>query len=146
VAFLEKQFWENLRSALGIQEPLDFEFGSQGEDMKRINARLAEIFLTKSRDEWFELLKSKGTLVSPVYAFDEVPNDPHLRHRQMFLELDHPKFKGVKQVGFPLKLSGTPGRFRNFAPLLGEDTHEILVNLKYSKDEIAKLRAIGAVR
>jgi crotonobetainyl-CoA:carnitine CoA-transferase CaiB-like acyl-CoA transferase len=63
----------------------------------------------------------------------------------MVVELDHPKFGKVKQVGISIKLSETPGQIRALAPLPGQHTDEILQGLGYSKEKIEELRNAGTI-
>ena len=54
--------------------------------------------------------------------------------------MDHPVEGTVRGLGIPIKLSETPGEIRRPAPLLGEHTEETLMELGYSKEELADLR------
>ena len=94
---------------------------------------------------WMDLLADEDTCVSKVLDFEEVLRDPQLAHRGMVLDLDHPEAGTVKQVGFPVKLSETPGAVRRFAGLKGADTDAILADLGYSPEETAGLRDAGSV-
>ena len=62
----------------------------------------------------------------------------------MMVETEHPIAGRVKNIGIPIKLSETPGRFQRPAPTLGQHTDEVLTELGCSPDEIAKLRAEGS--
>ena len=97
------------------------------------------IFLSKSADEWVDELRKHDVPIAKVLDLDGVFNDPQVLQRQMLVGLEHPKAGKVKQVGFPIKLSDTPCKFRKFAPVLGEDTEEILSGLGYSKKQIEEL-------
>ena len=101
--------------------------------------------MTKTKDEWFQLLGPKDISIAPVLNFDEVFTDPHVLHRRMVVEVDHPKLGKVKQVGIGVKFSETPGEIRNTAPLPGQHTEEVLTDLGYSQDDIDRLREIGAI-
>ena len=72
--------------------------------------------------------------------------DPQNLHRGMLLELDHPTMGKVKQIGPAIKFSDTPFHFRNFAPVLGEQTEDLLREVGYSQQEIAALEQSGAVK
>jgi len=63
----------------------------------------------------------------------------------MLLEIDHPRFGKVNQVGIGIKLSDTPGEVRSLAARLGQHTDELLSGLGYSQAEIEKLRQDGVV-
>jgi alpha-methylacyl-CoA racemase len=103
-------------------------------------AELQKIFLTKTREEWFEFLAKADVCVGKVYSVPEAFNDPQIRHRQMAVELDHPVAGKVIQAGVAVKLSDTPGSIRSFAPSIGEHSDEVLRGLGYSAAKIAELR------
>jgi formyl-CoA transferase len=63
----------------------------------------------------------------------------------MLVEMPHPVHGKVKLLGMPIKLSGTPGEFRQAPPLLGEHTDEVLREIGYAAEAIAEMRASGAV-
>ncbi len=112
---------------------------------KEISSYLKQLFLTKTRDEWFELLRQKDVPIGKVYSLDEVFADPQVLHRKMVIEVEHPTEGKVKQVGVAIKLSDTPGKVRSLPPLLGEHTNEILVGLGYSKQRINQLCREGII-
>ena len=103
------------------------------------------MFLTKTRDEWFELLSQKDIPIGKVYSLDEVFTDPQVLHRQMVIEVEHPTQGKVKQVGIAIKLSDTPGKVRSLPPILGEHTDEVLTQLGYNQQRINLLRQEGVV-
>lgn len=119
--------------------------GPANERHAYARAELQKIFLTKTRDEWFELLAKADVCVGKVYDFPEVLTDPQVRHRQMVVELEHPVAGTVMQAGVAIKLSDTPGSIRSFAPYLGQHTEEVLHGLGYSDAQIATLREKGVV-
>ena len=64
----------------------------------------------------------------------------------MFVETEHPVAGRVGNIGIPIKLSETPGRFQRPAPTLGQHTAEILRDLGYTDADIHSLRTDGAVK
>ena len=147
IGCLEPWFWENLCRALGKEEyssycisPEHFLHKPEGEKWEEISSFLKEVFLTRTRDEWFDFLVDKDVPVGKVYTFDEAFSDPQVLHRQMVLEIDHPTLGKVKHPGIAIKLSETPGKVRSLAPIFGEHTEEILRELSYSKSQIEELR------
>ena len=66
---------------------------------------------------------------SPVYHVDETIADPHLAERNMWVEVEHPRAGKIKQINFPVKFSETPGTVKSYAPLLGEHSKEVLMEL-----------------
>ncbi|MFF2499554.1 CoA transferase [Peribacillus sp. NPDC058075] len=61
-----------------------------------------------------------------MHSIDQVVNHPHVKAREMILEVEHPKVNNLKMPGFPVKLSDTPASLRKYPLLLGEHTDEIL--------------------
>ncbi|MFC1886644.1 CaiB/BaiF CoA transferase family protein [Thermodesulfobacteriota bacterium] len=140
----EEKLFQNMCRAIG-REDLIPDQNAPSPRREEVIAELQQVFLTKNRDEWFEFLREKDISVSPVHTLPEAFNDPHFIHREMVVELDHPEAGKVKQLGIPIKLSDTPGRIARFAPKLGEHNEEILLDLGYSKEDMARMRAAGAI-
>ena len=152
IGCLEPHFWENLCRVLGKEEYIPYHFAlehtfhkPEDEIWDEIRSSFKQIFLTRTRDEWFELLISNDVPVGKVYTPDEVFFDPQVLHRQMVIEVDHPILGKIKQVGIAPKFSKTPGKVRSLAPLPGEHTDEILEELGYKREEIQSLRQQGVV-
>jgi len=144
IGCLEPWFYENLCRALGREDFIPHQ-DATGEKMEEIFSAFKEIFRTKTRDEWFDFLSQWDICVGKVYELDELSSDPQLTHRNMILELDHPKYGKVKQVGISQKLADTPGSIRSFGPLPGEHTEEVLLDLGYTRERIAELRGEGVI-
>jgi alpha-methylacyl-CoA racemase len=149
---LEPWLWENLCREIGKEEfiafnPVGERLSEQTGDERRqeIFASLRQLFLTRTRDEWFDLLSQKDVPIGKVYSLDEVFNDPQVLHREMVIEVEHPTEGKVKQVGIAIKMSDTPGKVRNLAPLPGEQTDEILRGFGYNDEGIKQLRQRGIV-
>jgi len=144
IGALEAKFWENLCRALGREDlaPHQYATGAQGDE---VVSQLEKIFLTKTRDEWMEYLEDFEISHGPVYDFRETFSDPQVLHREMVLEVDHPTEGRIKQVGFPIKLSATPGRVRLPSPGYGEHTREVLEELGYTEGDIEALEKSGVI-
>lgn len=112
----------------------------EGDKWGKISSWLKQVFLTRTRDEWFELLTEKNVPVGKVLALDELADDPQVRHRQMIAEIEDPSIGKVKQPGIAIKLSKTPGRVRSLSPVFGEHTEVILMELGYTQAQIDELR------
>jgi len=149
---LEPWLWESLCREIGKEEFIPFNMTRAGlsspaeeERWKEISDYLQQFFLTKTRDEWFELMSPKNIPIGKVYSLDEVFADSQVLRRKMVIEADHPTEGKVKQVGIAIKLSDTPGAVRNLAPMPGEHTGEILAGLGYSQQKISQLCQEGAI-
>jgi crotonobetainyl-CoA:carnitine CoA-transferase CaiB-like acyl-CoA transferase len=126
----------------------DPRFATQPDRMHR-TAELAEVledrFVTADTEHWLEALTASGIPCGPINSVAEALADPQAVARGMVVESEHPVAGRIIGVGNPVKLSGTPWRFRNPAPLLGQHTDQILCALGYAARDIAELRAAGAV-
>jgi len=141
---IEPRFWQNLCRALDREDLAPYEFAPSPKK-DEVFSELKQIFLTKTRDEWFALLTKADVPVGKVLDVAEVFQDPQVLHRQMLLEIDHPRFGKLNQVGIGIKLSDTPGEVRSLAVRLGRHTDEVLPGLGYSQAEIERLRQDGVV-
>ena len=111
----------------------------------RIKTELERIFLTRTRDAWFDLLRAEEIPVGKVQSLDEVFNDPQVRHRNMVVEVEDPEFGTVRQLGIAAKLSETPGSVRTLAPTFGEHTADVLACLGYTASETEEFYRDNAI-
>ena len=90
-----------------------------------------------------EVLDVLGRVKVPagkVYTARDIAEDPHYRARDMLLRQRTRDGHELEVPGVVPKLLGTPGRVRNAAPRLGDDTDAVLRELGISDDDIAALR------
>jgi len=139
IGAIEPWFYANLCQLLGREDFIEHQYAA-GEKLEEIFQCFRQTFLTKTRDEWVEILRQKDTCVAPVYSIDELVSDPQLIARGMIAEVDHPTLGRVKQVGSMIKLSESPFQVRNWSQRFGQHTEELLTDLGYSKEDIDRLR------
>ncbi|MCH8008357.1 MAG: CoA transferase [Chloroflexi bacterium] len=140
---LEGHFWVNLCNAMEREDFIPYQMDGSKRD--EVFAHFREKFKTKTRDEWFEILKQTDICVAPVYSLDEALEDPHNVAREMVIELEHPQAGKVKQVGIGTKLSETPGAVRSTTPVPGQHTDEVLADLGFDSEAISAMREGGIV-
>ena len=143
VGSIEKKFWENLCRAMGAEAFMDKQFDPSA--YSDIHAHFAAKFKSKTRSEWFEILSKDEICAAPVYDLREAIADPHNLAREMIVDIEHPKYGTVRQVGIGPKFSDTPGKVRHLSPALGEHTGAVLESLGYSGEDIQAMRSGGAV-
>src|SRR5262245_5394104 len=141
---LEPQFWANFCRLVG-REDLQSLQHAKGAERDRVEAELRQLFRTRPRAAWVELLHQTDVCAGPVLRLDEVVRDPQLLRRGLFTEVEHPKLGAVRQIAFPVQMSGTPARVTAPPPELGEHTDEVLRGLGYDEAGIEALRRDGTV-
>jgi len=135
--------WTALCRALGLDSLLDDKRYVDSNLRHRNREALAEtiesVTLTRPTAHWLALLGEAGVPCAPIQNFGQVFSDPHLLSREYFWDAPHPKAGSVRQLGSPMRFSGTPVRRGKAGPLLGEDSAALLGELGYSDDEVGRL-------
>jgi crotonobetainyl-CoA:carnitine CoA-transferase CaiB-like acyl-CoA transferase len=144
VGAAEEKFWQNLCQSLGAEELSRYK-PSIGKKEPEAHLRLTEVFKSKTRDEWADLLMTKDACLTPVKTLDEVFTDPHVRHRKLVYDMDYPMLGIVKQLAFPIKFSEIQTDLRNPPPSLGQHTDLILSELGFSETQVKQFKAEGVV-
>jgi len=138
------QSWKALCRVLDRNDLIDQQWATGQKRVETISI-LEEIFRTKNRDEWCQQLRELDIEVGPVNSLEEVFEDPQVLHRRMAVEVEHPMAGRMRQIGLPIKFSETPGQISGPAPLIGQDTETILLEIGYSEREIEDFRGAKVI-
>ena len=136
---VEPKFWAELLRRIGAEE----EDLHGLEDRSRwpwMSERLAEIFRTRTREEWRRLLEGSDVCFAPVLDMGEAPEHPHNRERQTFVEVE-----GVVQPAPAPRFSRTPSRIQRPPAKPGEHTRDALKDWGFSETELDRLRGEGVI-
>jgi len=106
-----------------------------------LRQRFTELFTSKTRDEWCDLLEGSDACFAPVLPMSEAANHPHIKERGTIVE-----FEGLLQPAPAPRFSRTPAEIRSAAPKPGQHTDEVLMEWGFGADDVAKLREVGAIR
>ena len=141
----DRNQWALFCSALGLMELIDDERYQTGwsrtENYVLLEPRLGEALKKKTTLEWIKELTELGIPCGPINNIAQVAEDPQIKHRNMIIEIDHPKLKKVKAVNTPLRFSRTKPEIKESSPGLGQHTDRILREwLGLTGEEISKLR------
>ena len=110
-----------------------------------LKARVEAALAAATAAEWVTRFEAAQVAAGPIYEFDEVFEDPQVKHLGLVAEVDQPGYGKAKMLTFPVRASATPARICRPAPLLGEHTAEVLGELGLPKAEIERLAAAGVI-
>jgi alpha-methylacyl-CoA racemase len=139
VGALEPQFYAALLKGLQLDPAVlpDQMERARWPEMKRL---FAEVFRTKTREEWTRIFEGTDACFAPVLAPGEVADHPHHRARASFQTT-----AGVLRPAAAPRFSRTIPELPADPPHAGEHTHEVLTEFGFAESEIAKLRQAGAL-
>jgi len=140
VGSIEPQFYALLleKSGLGADEELPEQMSQS--DWPDLKDKLTEIFRTKTRDEWDEIMLGTDICYSPILTFDEARVHPHNLERRTFVEQD-----GVHQAAPAPRFSRSEPELPASSGAPGADTRSILLETGFSDTEVEALLSSGAV-
>lgn len=139
IGSIEPQFYAELLQRTGLDAE---KLGGQNDrsrwpDNKEL---VAELFRTRTRQEWCELLEGTDVCFAPVLSMAEAVDHPHNQARGVFETRE-----GVVQPTPAPRFSRTPGVIGAPPPNAGSQTDEALADWGFSEGEIAELRSGGSV-
>jgi alpha-methylacyl-CoA racemase len=139
IGSIEARFYADLVRLTGLESealPPQWDKARWGE----LRARLTEVFKQKTRDEWCRIMEGSDVCFAPVLSLTEAPAHPHNRARGTFVEVE-----GVVQPGPAPRFSRTPAAIQRPPARPGEHTDEALRDWGFTADDLAALRAQGAL-
>lgn len=134
------KLWCNLCKTIGLINLSEMTHLERENKFEEIEATLREIICNRTRDEWLKLLVESDVPCGQVLTLRELITDPHIKSRDLIIEVEGKRDHKEKQVAYPVKFSGGQMTIKKIAPNLGENTEEILEDLGYTKNELKILK------
>lgn len=132
--------WPKLVEALGDESLMQYNDPQVLFDQRdKIHGIVEAITVTKTTDEWLDIMLDLDLWVAEVNDQADVENDPQVQFNKTFVDVEHPKAGKVKVTNVPFTMSETPGRIKRSSPLIGEHGEEILSEVGYGPEEIRML-------
>ena len=139
VGALEPRFYGELLDKLGLR-PDELPPQADRERWPELRERLEAVFRTRTRAEWTDVFEGSDACVAPVLGLSEARAHPHNRARGTFMLVD-----GSPQPAPAPRFSRTAPEPPAPPPVPGQHTDEVLSSGGFDAEEIASLRAAGAI-
>ena len=126
----------------------DARFATQSARVRNVDEleqEIEKILGTQPTAHWVEKLDAAKVPGGPVYGYEQTLNDPHVKARQMVVDIEHPKIGPMKTLGLPIKSTGDLTAIRRPAPWLGQHSEEVLRGMGYGDAEVKGLFADGVI-
>ncbi|MDA3644230.1 CoA transferase [Saccharopolyspora indica] len=125
-------------------DPRFADIHGRTEHIGQLYEFLAEVFTTRTTDEWLELLTEADIPIIRMNTPDTLLDDPHLAEVGFFVDQQHPSEGHLRMLGIPQRWSESRPELRLPAPRLGEHTEQLLAEYGFARAEIDELLASGA--
>ena len=150
VACPNAKLWEGLCAAIDrpdlVDDPRFATNADRVEHMDELEAELSAVFRQEPTAHWVELLADgAGIPAGPVNEVADALDNEQTRARGTITELDHPAVGPIEAIDHPLNFEHARSGFESAPPMLGEDTEAVLREVGYGDEELATLRAAGAI-
>ena len=137
VGALEGRFWKTLCTHLGLTQYIHLQY-DEGRRAEIIDV-FRRTFMQKSMADWEEEFSGLETCVSGVHTLEEALASPLFRERKMVVDLAGGNGRSETDIGVPVQLSATPGAVRTARAQFGQSTRNLLEELGYTAESIARL-------
>jgi alpha-methylacyl-CoA racemase len=141
IGSIEPQFYAELMRLTGLDADDTMPRQQDRTQWPALKERFTELFKTKTRDEWCEIMEHSDVCFAPVLSLAEAPRHPHNVERGTFVERN-----GVVQPAPAPRFSRTVAEIQRPPSFAGQHTDEALADWGIDAAAIAKLRETGAVK
>lgn len=144
LAVAGETIWKRFAEAIDKEEWLQMEeFKDAKSRLKNrdyLNELIEEVTITKTSNEWVEMLEKVGVPCGPINSIDKVFDDPQVQHLGIAQEIETIPFGETKLVGQPFNLSRSSSSMKRRPPEKGEHNEDVLGDLGFSAEELDALK------
>jgi len=145
LAVAGETIWKRFVEAIEKKEWLQMEeFQDAKNRLKNrdyLNKLIEEVTVSKTSNEWVEMLEKVGVPCGPINSIDKVFDDPQVKHLGIAQPIETIPFGDTELVGQPFNLSRSPSLMKQRPPEKGEHNEDVLLDLGFSIDELNDLKA-----
>jgi crotonobetainyl-CoA:carnitine CoA-transferase CaiB-like acyl-CoA transferase len=128
-----------------MTDPRFKDLPSRLKNIDELEKEIEKVFATHPTAHGVEKLDEGQVPGGPVYTYNQIMDDPHIKARKMVVDIDHPKIGPMKTLGLPVKSTGELTAIRHAAPWLGQHNAEILERVGYGGKDLDALYAGGVL-
>lgn len=147
IAVFGSKIWERFCDILGAPQWVSDERykDKRGRSIHRdtLNAEINRLLAAQDRDYWIERLNAGGVACGHINTMDEVFKEPQIEHLAMVKDVVSTHLGAQRLVGQPVQLERTPSTIARAAPRRGEHTEEILAELGWGAEDLARMKSTG---
>ena len=96
------------------------------DPLAQITPILENVFATRSREDWLEILRAEDVPCQPIQTRNEFLDSDLARTNDLMATIEHPEFGPLTMPTQPLILDACPANPIQAAPKVGEHTQEVL--------------------
>jgi crotonobetainyl-CoA:carnitine CoA-transferase CaiB-like acyl-CoA transferase len=141
-----KSFLKHVEREELFGDPRFATFPQRIQHIDVVNAELSRIFTTKTTAEWAKLLDEADVPSAPMHTLDSMMQDPHMVATDFFQKVEHPTEGAVRSMRVSATWSKTPVNPTRLASHLGEQNAEVLAEVGYTAEQIARLHQDGVLK
>jgi alpha-methylacyl-CoA racemase len=141
IGSIEPQFYSELMRLTGLEGDEQFAHQMDPSEWPELKVRIAELFETKTCDEWCELMEMTDVCFAPVLTMSQAAEHPHNVERETFVEVG-----GKMQPAPAPRFSRTPAEIVQPPAHPGQHTRAVLADWGISAERVENLIESGAVR
>jgi crotonobetainyl-CoA:carnitine CoA-transferase CaiB-like acyl-CoA transferase len=143
------RYWDGFVAALGHDElrtdPIFTTALARYQNRSAVIARIDQIFLERDFTDWAARLTANDCVWAPMQTPAEVARDVQVAANGYLVPGTHPEHGAFHTVATPVQLGGQTVGVSRCAPELGQDTEDVLLELGYSWEDIARLKDESAI-
>lgn len=147
IAVFGSKIWERFCNILGTPEWVTDERyhdkPSRSVNRDSLNAEINRRLADQDRSYWIAKFNEGGVACGVINNLREVFEDPQVEHLNIVKEVESRRLGKQRMVGQPVQLTRTPSNIVRSAPLRGEHTTEVLKDLGYDDDVLARMKSHG---